>query len=491
MKLTVFTVDDEKPIRDWINYCISLKGDKFQILGSAKNGKEAFDKVIELKPDVIVTDIQMPVMDGLELMEKVSPLLPYTVFIVLTNHAEFSYAQRAINYGATSYLLKSEMRSGDLTHILEGVLEKKIDIIQNKEINLAQDYMIDLFDIFQGKSTQEILDFWQRLGADLQKSYIVLTMSRSLWEHREHIYSHILTGNNTLVLYALHQGYLQIILQGDENLYNHSLSIGNFICKEYNCPVGIGVEHMGFGSSTRAVEEAIEALEMYFFKQENKLYCCSDMLSEEDGYNRKIQEHFGEIHSLFALKSYREVDVELEKLFQSVKSLEYTQVVWLKKQWINLYITIEQHCHNQKLIPASTSDNLMTITTLQICMDRIKEMLNLLIIDGGSGYSSSIATALDYIHQNYDKQINLVDIAKLVHRSPEYFSRMFKEEVGENISVYIIMYRLKKARTLILNTDKRIADIGYQVGYVNPGYFSRLYKKYMGINPDKERRLNK
>lgn len=101
-----------------------------------------------------------------------------------------------------------------------------------------------------------------------------------------------------------------------------------------------------------------------------------------------------------------------------------------------------------------------------------------------------IEKALLYIHEHFDKVISLADVASQVYRSPEYFSRLFKEVTGENFSIYLINYRLTQARTLLINTDFKITDIAHRVGYQNPSYFSRLYKKYMGITPEDERRKN-
>lgn len=101
-----------------------------------------------------------------------------------------------------------------------------------------------------------------------------------------------------------------------------------------------------------------------------------------------------------------------------------------------------------------------------------------------------IEKALIYIHEHFDKVISLADVAGQVYRSPEYFSRLFKEVTGENFSIYLINYRLNQARILLLNTDYKITDIAYRVGYQNPSYFSRLYKKYRGMTPEDERRKN-
>lgn len=101
-----------------------------------------------------------------------------------------------------------------------------------------------------------------------------------------------------------------------------------------------------------------------------------------------------------------------------------------------------------------------------------------------------VEKALNYIHGHFNESISLVDVASQVYRSPEYFSRRFKEVTGENFSIYLINYRLTQARSLLTNTDLKITEIAFRVGYQNPSYFSRLYKKYLGVTPEDERRKN-
>jgi len=107
-----------------------------------------------------------------------------------------------------------------------------------------------------------------------------------------------------------------------------------------------------------------------------------------------------------------------------------------------------------------------------------------------SAENKYIERALKYIHEHFNEAISLAGVAQQVHRSPEYFSRLFKEVTGENFSVYLINYRLMQAKSLLKNTDLKITEIAYRVGYQNPSYFSRLYKKYMGITPEDERRYH-
>ena len=119
--LHIMVVDDEAPIRDWLVYCIQ-KCEAASSVTSAVNGEEAYRRILEQKPNVVFTDIRMPGMDGLELMSKVRDILPFTVFIILTNYAEFSYAKQA--QVGDALLRHSAHRSGDCGHHGEDPLGK-------------------------------------------------------------------------------------------------------------------------------------------------------------------------------------------------------------------------------------------------------------------------------------------------------------------------------------------------------------------------------
>ena len=147
MNLSVVVVDDETPICDWLMYCIKNASDNY-VVASASNGEEALSLIMERKPDLVFTDICMPGMDGLELMRRVLKNLPFTVFAILTNYAEFSYAKEAVSLGAREYFLKAELRATDVRALLEKVYEAKKKIIANKQLDVLPGGEIDLYDFY-------------------------------------------------------------------------------------------------------------------------------------------------------------------------------------------------------------------------------------------------------------------------------------------------------------------------------------------------------
>ena len=125
------------------------------------------------------------------------------------------------------------------------------------------------------------------------------------------------------------------------------------------------------------------------------------------------------------------------------------------------------------------------------CRSRCSAMLEQVLRERRSRHSRPIETALNYIHAHYAQPISMAEVAAQLYRSPEHFSREFKEEVGENFSSYLTRYRLERAQELLQTTDLPVASVAVQTGYTTPGYFSRLYKKYKGVSPEAERRGSK
>lgn len=256
--IDILIVEDEAPIREWIVYTVKNISEEFNVVASANNGEVGYELAVKLKPKVIITDIKMPIMDGIEFTKKIKNVNPDVIIIILTNFAEFNYAKEAITCGVYEYLIKSEIRPKELKELLIKI---------NDEVKL------------------------------------------------------------------------------------------------------------------------------------------------------KIEKE----------QKYKEIEI--------LKNNDKTMIE-----------------------------------------DKFKFK-----------YSKAIDRAIEYMEKNYNNHISLTDVSKHVYLSPEYFSRLFKEEVGENFVSYLTIYRMNKAFKLIKNTRMKISQIAREVGYSDAAYFSKTYKKYKGISPEDDR----
>ena len=173
--MKILIVDDETPIREWIQFSIERGGNpEFEIAAVAENGNEAYELALKHQPDVVITDIKMPGMDGIELMKKVLEVRPYTSFVILTNYAEFSYAREAVTYGAKKYLLKSELRGRDILGALEEIRVEIENTAGNKEKDHYSNGYLDIFDCYYNLENREFLDeFWRRHHLNTEEFYLV------------------------------------------------------------------------------------------------------------------------------------------------------------------------------------------------------------------------------------------------------------------------------------------------------------------------------
>ena len=175
--IRVVVVDDEAPICEWLVYCIKKASSDYQVL-SASSGLEALNVILREKPDVVFTDIRMPDMDGLELTQRVLEVFPYTVIAILTNYAEFSYAQQAISIGAREYYLKSELRASDIENLLTEIALKKKHLRDNKKSEyLLPDGSVDLYSFFRHRGEDGYVDyFWQQQSMTESDPYVVFSV---------------------------------------------------------------------------------------------------------------------------------------------------------------------------------------------------------------------------------------------------------------------------------------------------------------------------
>lgn len=487
--LHIMVVDDEAPIRDWLVYCIQKCQSASQV-SSACNGDEAYRMILETKPNVVFTDIRMPMMDGLELMSKVREILPFTVFIILTNYAEFSYAKEAISLGAREYILKSEMRSADIERIVGQIAASTAKIRAEKVQDVLGDGMIDLYEMYHNfERPGAVSAFWRRQGMQDRLPYVVFCVSNdnSVGLRRQ------MTGlaaapRPAFSLAALEQDYVYLILQCPtaaglkECAHSVEVSLG-----ECALPAGVSSVCTDTDQFIRVLGEAASARDACFFTGGGVVPYGSLRAIPSIDWEKAHASKQEVLHRL----SHRQLEEALDllrdwfSLFAAVGAEDIRRAIDL----INRMVISMEDWYYQFAPPPDAGWE--PPCSFSQCRKHCLSMLEDVLRERRSRHSLPIETALGYIHSHYAQPISMAEVAGQLYRSPEHFSRQFKEEVGENFSAYLTRYRLDRAQDLLQTTDLPVAAVAAQTGYTTPGYFSRLYKKYKGISPEAERRRSK
>ncbi|MCT4686138.1 response regulator transcription factor [Vallitalea sp.] len=486
MKLNIVIVDDEAPIRDWLKYRVRKLGEPYEVIGVCKSAQEAETVINSGEVDVLITDIEMPGMTGLELMSRIKNKYPTISFVVLTSHADFSYAKEAITLGTVEYLLKSELRAEELAYLLNKLFKEKEASEKDKLWSSnRQSFDVSLLKS-SSESPSEYNSYLSKMGV-LDAAYCcVLSV----------INSSDLNIGNKVRDYTERVNY-DVIFYSAANEYDYILFFGQAKSKisghmEYwlsdelvNENVGVGVSELG--SDMQMIPEYIKQSEIsakiYFYSSKYTIYHYKQIEKNSLLPRNEIWRLYKE--TLFSLKTqkYELVKDYLDE-WQSIFGFPNPMdVLWGIEMSIKMVLAFEEHYYSQREKTLENMVNINNILTLNDCISLCAIMLEKIDDADKHNYSKRIEEALIFIHDNYNKDISMVEVARKMHLTPEYFSRLFKAEVKDSFSTYLIMYRLNKAEFLLANTDMTISEIAYEIGYSAPGNFSRVYKKYKGISP--------
>lgn len=534
--LKVFLVEDEVVMRNGIKNNIPWEQEGFEFVGEASDGELAYPLIKREKPDILITDIRMPFMDGLELSRLVKKELPQIKIIILSGYNEFDYAKTAISIGVTDYLLKPISSA----KLLEAV--KKVgDMIEKEQDNvrLMERYEKEMEEnILQEKhklwgalasnrlSTIELLEKGQRLGMDFTASAYMVFLFKLMQEGdatgcsdelnraSEKVNSLSGTWKKVLSFDRSPEGWA-FLIKGEseaevlENFAETKRKLLNLVAMypkvEYFGGLGSIVQRIG--DIQNSYKEAARAFSSRFFLDANQIADSADMVSlhnEEDGkidvskILSKKREH-ELVEKFFKNGTVEEVDSFLDELFQGVgeqncKSLLYRQYVVMDLFFCatdflgNLEIGTEElpeECRdiNQIVEKAGNAQSLRH----QIGILFSETMM---LRDGHSKkkYSKLLEDAKAFIDENYrhdDMSLNMV--AAQVNISPSYFSTIFSSEMGQTFVEYLTHVRLEKAKELLMCSNMRTAEIGYEVGYKDSHYFSYIFKKVVGCSPKEYR----
>jgi len=530
--LKVFLVEDESIVREGLRDNIPWQQYDYEFVGEAGDGEIALPLIRKLKPDVLITDIKMPFMDGLALSRILVQELPEIKIIIISGYDDFEYARQAINIGVEQFLLKPVTRSAlqkillEVREKIEGEREQKdyLKKFQNEMHEYEQYSRRRFFEkIFTGiLSVQEIYEEAQKLSIDITASCYNLVMI-CLRENQEAINE----GGLISEIYERYQeeilryflrfpGYLifrwdvstyGILVKGEaeemEKLIGRCTSNVKRICElppgglDWYVVAGTTVERL---SLLPDVYRKVNHLLSYRFllpKQHILTEKDLELLpgSEDKGMKRletvKIDP---ELIQRF-LKEGKPEEIEdfvsgyVDSLSEALKSKMFRNYLILSVRFSTIAFAEKLGYGQEELFPKDTSDNFRESV---VSKDEIRDyMLGLLerviqLRDKESEQKSRkmIKKALEYIEDHYYKETFSLNMAAgAVHVSANYFSAVFSQEMQMTFIEYVTAKRMEKARKLLRQTDKTSREIAGEVGYKDAHYFSFVFKKTQECTP--------
>lgn len=530
--LKVFLVEDEFIVRQGIKKNVDWAGHGYDFCGEASDGELAFPMIQKLRPDIIITDIKMPFMDGLTLSRLIKKEFPWMEIILLTGYEEFAYAKEAIELGVARYLLKP-ISSDELlkevdalsARIMEAQQERKIAERYQKEMqeNAILERGAFFEDLVNGQnSTLQLFDRAKSLNLDISAMwYNIMLIKLQSKSHAVDEYSnHVLRISAQLpnliepekfLLFDRNLEGQALLFKADsetELLKYQDEYIEKFKELVQADPgiryyIGIGVPSNRLRELKTTFEKASQAFAHRFFDQESRIVRSASILSEtpsstDDFDLRNVNSKMldkGKLKEFLRVGAVTEVGYFIHEFATSLGTDALKSNLFRQYIAMNAYFAVTEFLQDIQQNPdqieqlssdfglSGTSDDVLSYLTriiLQAMELRDKTAVN--------RYGVVVEEAMRFIEQNYaDEDLSLNTLASHVKFSPNHLSMIFSQQTGETFIHYLTEYRMNKAKELLRCTSQKSSAIALAVGYKDPHYFSYLFKKTQGMTPTQYR----
>lgn len=524
----IMLVDDESIIKKGLLCFINWEALDCRVVCDASNGIEAREKLASHHVDIVVTDIKMPGMDGLELSRFIYTHYPFVKIIILTAFADFSYAQTAIQYNVVDFVIKTNPSE----KIPEAIDKAKKQIVQEKEkeqklklleekINISLPEMCEKFfkDVFNGILINEELIQSRIRELEIRlENYFVIFFDINVVSNKSAVidpedYNKFIQSLKNFLSMAF-RNYHHYTMAVDRtslvaviSFKNNNISVNTqtllMICNEilstsdsfmrFTISIGISQLKQNVQALPHAYLEAKDALQGNFYNENHvsvfiprTATVTSTTLHPHD-FAAKIADS---LQSACPSEAVRSLEKLLEEYRTNKEPIESIKVSCM---------LIASHCYRllaaYKLFAPELADsepevykqiqsskNILNLSTI---LAQLIESIAQVKVMNAVPYSSLVKETQKFIRDNFSKNINLQSIADHIHVNSSYLSRLYKKETGESIVDALNKYRIEMAKKLLKDPSYKVFEVACAVGIEDPAYFTHVFTKYAGMSPKK------
>lgn len=486
--MKILIVDDEAPIKDYIAHCIRESGADYEIVGSAASGVAAL-RIMEQQPaDLVLADITMPRMDGIELLTQIRSRWPQATVVMLTCHDDFSFARSAMQRGAADYILKSEIEPHTMRDLLGRVVERRKrehpEQIVSQRISFAkfldqvlEDPAADLLDrdtVRAHLMGYMLHDYFVCLFRYNKAVLDGLALANFPWIRRQ--WTLPLENGGIFVLVDFVCG----MSAGEQQRRLAEFSARVRACTDE--PVGISTVYHDEAAFKRAALDARRDQSRAFYRGADKQPRADVNDVDKEAMYKQLFVYRNNAITALSVRDWPVFRDQMDGLF-ALAGERQVAVGRLKRLL----------CFIAEM--AADSEQATTVLLAQIVsaahLEELRELFREFsekLEKSGQRYSENIEMAVAYIRKHFRDNITLQDVAGAAFLNTEYFSRRFKKEVGVNFSEYLLTLRMQEAQRLLRTTALRVSDIAEQVGIPNVSYFTSVFKKQFGTTPAESRK---
>lgn len=519
----VLLVDDEPLIVSGIKFMLDWNSCGMELIDTARNGKQALEIIEKTMPDIVVADINMPVMDGIELLQKATELPWCPVFIMLTNLQEFSLVREAMKYRASDYLVKSQLEPDVLKKSLEKAKEEcnsrrelarisQINqYIESNKVQLMEEAITAVFlheksskpavnvlhehHMLKNFAVQEFY-FTQSDQTDSQGREIFDWEKEIIRKLAKNLFSNFIITDTK----PKHSGVLLYTWGINANEYEKNIE--ELFQKAKNTSEKITrVDLKMISTDLFANKNDLQSCREQLYHLRDYYYCRGgDFLKISDTSVLEIENLglsgiSGRVQAELNSKNASACGILIDKAISKILSTDHRHS---QGQWIcsEIYAAAESFFVNRGIETHffdESNKNYLKIESF-LTRDQVVAFLEILkneimenLAPNASTHMDILERAKGYVHDNVDKKILLQDVANHICISPGYLSALFKKQYGRNFVDYINQTKIEQACRLIEQGEQRISEIAYTLSFDNAYYFSKVFRRYTGMTPSEYR----
>ncbi len=515
----VFLVDDEPFILDGLKTILNWKEYGFEIAGQALDGLDALNAPEIDQADIVITDITMPGLDGLTLIQKLKARKPSTKYIILSGYNEFEFVKQAITLGIENYLLKP-INVKELLLTLANTLEK-LEYIRYREINEMRANNILRDNILYRWVTDRINPMELRERASILQLSLdhpvygasIIKVSpdeqeadgnapdtwASCFSEIYDLCSTILVQNQFQQCFSNYDGEIIFIYgasvgTGAQSIMLEKLeNVRQTIMERYSIDffITVGDFQTGFMNLHKSYSNAKSMQEYRLVYASKKIYLYDEENRNQSAGSLSPIDH-RKCAKLIAERDKTALYQYIDEVFNHVTSFPLITPYTLLNHCIELIIAINTasenlgHSHSLNGGYWELFRSIAGLTSIDLLKNRIKEVADMAIHNLAAGeekMSPVIRQVLGFINEHYTDEFSLKTLGYELNINPVYLGQLFQKETGALFNDYVNKLRMQKAMQLLLNTNLKAIDVSRKVGFTDPNYFFRQFKKYLGVSP--------
>ncbi|MCG8484936.1 MAG: response regulator [Clostridia bacterium] len=534
----VLIVDDDMFVRMGFKTSIDWEKHNFTVIGEAPNGVKAMELIQLNPPDIVITDIKMPLMDGIELIQNISDRYPAIKCIVLSNYNDFELVKEAMKKGAIDYFYKVTINVEEVIKNLEKVCERienernKVNEVAKLRKVLGQNRSAIVKGFFSEVLSGDIKKINEKemdkkcnalgLKVSIKNGSLLLvkilnyeTLLNSRFDGDLSFYTSTIINfleevmNNNVMgeVYDYQSSTFVLLIHRQNNEENNDLLLAENIQIYLNVFLGIkasviyDIYYKNMNELKQIMDEIDRIKLMGFYDDKESLIAYKGSDSSMQIIDEPNQ-HKGILNALSVYIKMSDSESIFNTIFHFLEEMRKRKIKpsKLKNMMIMVFVYMntilmeeygEEFNYDYLHITGDINDLLSFNELNEFCKVFLSKYTGLLKKHINHNYNSDILKAMSYMQLNYMSKIKLDDVAMHVSMNKSYLSRLFKQETGVNFHHYLQDIRMKKAHEYLRDTDKNISSIAQEIGYTDIFYFDRVFKNYYKVSPSEYRKGDK